>query len=545
MRGRWVLGLRLRSQMAFFLFALFGSTVLLITYFNVALLTQTIEKQAEQEALGSAVQVVNLLHELALDQEFSPQTLVSDERFGRLERYLVGVPRFHGFHLFTPDGVPVYRFCQTIQAEPILAEMASRAASEQTPLWKLWAFEPGGPASGCPFPGFSPFYRGLVSLEYFAPLPLQDQAPGGNWPVRMVAHISIETTPMVCRLGLIVVFNTVLAFLFVITGFIAINLWGEHAVNRPMTILLEAQERLGKGDYTTHVDLEIPSVNEVVVLTNSFNRMARDLQQYQEALQEKTHHLEEANQQFQRLNEDLEQKVEEKTRELREFFSMLTHDLRIPLAAIQGYAELLGRERQTRSLRGIQSANSSLLELVRNLLDAVRFGAGQVEMVPEAFDLEALLDEVVSNVGPSIEASRICVETDLVDGRVVADRTRIGRALTNLLANALSYSEQGHSVVLRASEKKGRVQIEVCDQGPGIAEENLSHIFEKFRHFPTPQGPSPGLGLGLYIVRCILEAHGGTISVRSQPGAGTCFYFDLPVPPESGRDREVPAKGQD
>jgi len=527
------LGLRLRSQMAFFLFALFGSTVLLITYFNVALLAQTLEKQAEQEALGGAVQVVTLLREIAPDQEGSVQTLVSGERSSRLKRYLAQVPRFHGFHLFTPDGVPVYRFCQTAQAEPLLAEMARRAASERTPVWRLWSFEPGGPESGRPFPGLGPFYRGLVSLEYFAPLPPQDQAGGGNGPVRLVAHVSIETTPMVRRLGLIVVFNTVLAFLFVITGFIAINLWGEHAVNRPMTLLLEAQERLGRGDYTTHVDLEIPSVNEMVVLTNSFNRMARELQQYQEALEDKTRRLEEANQQSQRLNEDLEQKVEEKTRELREFFSMLTHDLRIPLAAIRGYADLLGRaplsERQARFLRGIQSANSSLLELVRNLLDAVRFDAGPVEMVPEAFDLEA-----VSNVGPSAEASRICVKTHLVDGRVVADRTRIGRVLTNLLGNALRYSDQGHPVVLRAVERNGQVEVEVCDRGPGIAEENLPHLFEKFRHFPTPQGPSPGLGLGLYIVRCILEAHGRTISVRSRPGDGTCFKFDLPLPTPPG-----------
>ena len=167
-------------------------------------------------------------------------------------------------------------------------------------------------------------------------------------------------------------------------------------------------------------------------------------------------------------------------------------------------------------------------------MDAVRFDAGPVEMVPEAFDLEALVGEVVSNVGPSAAASRICVKTHLVDGRVVADRTRIGRVLTNLLGNALRYSDQGHPVVLRVVEKSGQVEVEVCDRGPGIAEENLPHLFEKFRHFPTPQGPSPGLGLGLYIVRCILEAHGRTISVRSRPGEGTCFHFDLPLPAPPG-----------
>lgn len=532
------MGLRLRSQMAFFLFTLFGSTILLITYFNVALLAQTLEKQAEQEALGGAAQVIPFLREILPEHGDPAQALASTERARRLNRYLARVPRFHGFHLLTPEGVPFYRFSQTTQAEPILAEMSRRAAGTGTPVWRLWSFEPQSPGTGRPFPGLGPFYRGIVTLEYFAPLPARDEAGGEVGPTRMVAHVSLETTPMVRRLQLIVVFNTVLALLFVITGFIAVNLWGEHAVNRPMTLLLAAQERLGRGDYTTHVDLEIPSVNEMVVLTNSFNRMARDLQQYQGALEEKTRRLEEVNRQYRQLNEGLEQQVEEKTRELREYFSMLTHDLRIPLAAIQGYADLLGRgpvnDRQARCLRGIQNANSSLLELVRNLLDAVRFDAGPVEMVTEAFDLEDLVREVVSNLGPSTSASRIQVDLDLVDGRVVADRTRIGRVLTNLLGNALRYSGPGHPVLLRAVEKTGQVEIEVEDRGPGIPEENLPHLFEKFRHFPTSEGPSPGLGLGLYIVRCILEAHGRSITVRSRPGEGTRFCFDLPLPGRTG-----------
>jgi len=529
--------------MAFFLFTLFGSTVLLITYFNVALLAQTLEKQAEQEALGCAVQVITFLREILPAQGDPAQAMASGDRAERLNRYLARVPRFHGLHLFRPDGIPFYRFTQTAQAEPLLAEMARRAALEGRPVWRLWSFEPGGSESGRPFPGLGPFYRGLVSLEYFAPLLSRDQGGGGEGPARLVAHVSIETTPMVRRLELIVVFNTVLAFLFVITGFIAINLWGEHAVNRPMTLLLDAQERLGRGDYTAHIDLEIPSVNEMVVLTNSFNRMARELQHYQEALEDKTRRLEEANQQSRRLNEDLEQKVEEKTRDLREFFSMLTHDLRIPLAAIQGYAELLGRgeltPRQGRALRGIQSANTHLLELVRNLLDTVRFEAGPVEVVVESFDLGDLLREVVSNLGPSAEASRVRLDLDLVEGRVYADRTRIGRVLTNLVGNALSVSPVEEPIVIRAVERTGQVEISVRDRGPGIPPELLPHLFQKFRHFPGQQGPSPGLGLGLYIVRRILEAHGRTISVESTVGEGTRFRFELPLSPEVGRDGEV------
>ncbi len=523
------MGLRLRSQMAFFLFMLFGSTILLITYFNVNLLAETLERQAEQEALGAAVQVATWVRESAPTGGYQTQALARG-----LDRYLVRVARFRGCHVFSLEGAELYRFQVADQATPLLADLPRRVAEEGRPLWRLWDFEPGGPAEGQPFRGLGPFHRGTVSLEYFLPLRSGDLVGQEAGPVRAVLHLSLGTAPLVQRLQLIVAGNAILAILFLITGFIAINLWGEHAVNRPMNVLLQAQERLGRGDYTVTVDQDIPSVNEMIVLTNSFNRMARELQRYQEALEDKTRSLEEVNQQYRQLNEGLEQQVEDKTRDLREFFSMLTHDLRIPLAAIQGYAELLGRgeltPRQLRSLRGIQSANAHLLELVRNLLDTVRFEAGPVEILAEPFDLEELIREVVSNTGPSAGTSQIRLDLDLVDGRVYADRTRIGRVLTNLVGNALRFSPAEEPIVIRAVERTGQVEISVSDRGAGIPAEHLPHLFQKFLHFPGREGPSPGLGLGLYIVRCILEAHGRRISVESKVGEGTRFSFDLPLP---------------
>ncbi len=520
------MGLRLRSQMAFFLFMLFGSTILLITYFNVSLLARTLERQAEQEALAAAVQVANWLRETLQAQGPGTEALG-----GLVDRHLGEVARFRGCHVLSRAGAEIYSFQTADQAVALLASAPARVAASGQPLWTLWSFEPEGPPGGRPFKGLGPFSRGTVSLEYF--LPLRSVDPGG--PVQAILHLSLGTAPLVSRLQLIVAGNAVLAILFLITGFIAVNLWGEHAVNRPMNVLLQAQERLGRGDYTVKVDLDIPSVNEMIVLTNSFNRMARELQGYQEALEDKTRSLEEVNQQYRQLNEGLEQQVEEKTGQLREFFSMLTHDLRIPLAAIQGYAELLGRgeltPRQARALRGIQGANAHLLELVRNLLDTVRFEAGPVEILVEPFELADLLGEVVSNLGPPAGGSRVRVDLDLVDGRVYADRTRIGRVLTNLVGNALSVSPVEEPIVIRAVERTGQVEVSVRDRGPGIPAEHLPQLFQKFRHFPGQQGPSPGLGLGLYIVRRILEAHGRSVSVESTVGEGTRFWFELPLPP--------------
>ena len=217
--------------------------------------------------------------------------------------------------------------------------------------------------------------------------------------------------------------------------------------------------------------------------------------------------------------------MEEKTRELREFFSMLTHDLRIPLAAIRGYADLLGRaplsERQARFLRGIQSANSSLLELVRNLLDAVRFDAGPVEMVPEAFDLEALVGEVVSNAGPSAEASRICVKTP---GRRARGGGSTRTAGPDQPAAQRLTTGSGGILVLRAVERT-EVEIE-APTVTGIAEENC----RTSRVPPHAPGPSPGLGLGR-IVRCIL---GYGRPSRSAPGSDAHASVDFPLPAPPG-----------
>lgn len=531
--------LRLKSQMAAFLFALFGSTILLVTYFNVGILSQTLREQAEQESLGIATQLGTFVREVVPDGGFHPGFLRVSWQGRYLASYFQQIAPFRVMKLYDPEGREIFRFGEAPEARPLIPKLVLQAAREGQPVHELWSREEGGPPGGSRLDSAGPFYRGSVSLEYFRPLRQRVPDAREAGPVQAVLYLSLDSPFLVRRLQLIIVGNALLAILFLITAFIAINLWGEHAVNRPLNNLLLAQERLGRGDYTAHVDLDIPSANEMVVLTNSFNRMARELLQYQGALEEKTRRLEQVNTQYRELNASLEHQVEEKTQELREFFSLVTHDLRIPLAAIQGYADLLGRgdmsAKQARYLRGISSANAHLLELVRNLLDAVRFEAGHVEMLPEVFDLRALIAEVVANVSPAED--RVRLELDLASGQVLGDRTRLGRVLTNLLGNALRFSPEGEPVVVRAAEFGETVRVEVCDRGPGIAPENLPHLFEKFRHFQTEDGPSSGMGLGLYIVRRILEGHGRSISVESRLGEGTRFFFDLQAAPVREGDR--------
>src|SRR5690606_2648532 len=136
--------------------------------------------------------------------------------------------------------------------------------------------------------------------------------------------------------------------------------------------------------------------NELVAVSRSFNRMVLDLVKYQRELEEKTTRLEQANTNYRVLNEQLEHKVEEKTAEMKEFFSLVSHDLRIPLAAVAGYADLLIKkrsapggsqltEKQEKFVRSILVANSHAQDLVRNLLDAMRYEFGQPQIVEQEF----------------------------------------------------------------------------------------------------------------------------------------------------------------
>jgi signal transduction histidine kinase len=527
--------------MAGFLFLLFGTTVLLISYFNVSILGDSMRSTARVQALSEADQVVALVLKTLPDWGFTPQTLSPPGPVHRqLFDYLSTVPQLQALDIFDVELRPVFHYGRP--APLVSTADLHTVLRTRTDLVRLVGYASPEDPVGAPLESFGPFSSPRASLELYRPISLGDPRR-----VQAVVRLSMDMPILVRRLQLLVLGNVLLAGVFLATAFLAINLWGEHAISRPIKNLLLAQERLGRGDYTAHVDVDLPTSNEMVTLCTSFNRMAGELSIYQGELEEKTRTLEQLNRRYRLLNERLEQEVEAKTQELREFFFLVTHDLRIPLAAIQGYTELLQRapltQRQSRYLSQISSATSGLLELVRNLLDAVRYDVGQVQMIPELFDLPELAHEVLGQVAPSEDGSppRVVLELDPEASRVYADRNRIGRVLTNLLGNALRFSPAEHPPVLRSRCLGESVRIEVVDRGPGIPEEHLPYLFEKFRHFPGPDGPSSGMGLGLYIVRRILESQGSQIHVESRLGAGTRFWFELPGSPPEG---EVPGAGE-
>jgi signal transduction histidine kinase len=330
--------------------------------------------------------------------------------------------------------------------------------------------------------------------------------------------------------------NASLAFIFIITAFIAIYLWSENAINRPIRILLDAQEKLRRGDFTAHVDLNVTHNNELSVIANSFNKMTGELYKYQEELKEQKEKLEEVNEQYRVLNETLEQEVEKKTLELKEFFSLITHDLKIPLAAIKGYTSLLKKdktgilnEKQAKFVSSIDTAAVHLLNMVKNMLDSVKYDDGRVTYFMEDFNLLEVALEVEDQIHPIIHEKNIEFKVNIPEILQVVngDKAKIGQVVTNIVSNAINYSPNGGIIEMTAQDKDGLVEVGISDMGIGIPEEQISRIFEKFRRVPNIEAPSTSLGLGLYIVRKIIEGHGMKVRAESEEGKGSSFYFTL------------------
>jgi signal transduction histidine kinase len=238
---------------------------------------------------------------------------------------------------------------------------------------------------------------------------------------------------------------------------------------------------------------------------------------------------------------DLQEQMRREQRAQRikdDFLSIVSHELRTPLTSIQGYAQLLeGRMRDSSGakelsqVRVIRSQVTRMRRLVEDLLDVSRIDRlGGVSIEPEPLDLAEEIREAVSR--STREHPERTITADVPETLLIrADRDRVGQVLTNLLDNAVKYSPDGGPVAVRAGAAGDRVEVAVMDTGIGISAEQADVIFERFFQADVDAGRRfGGLGLGLYITRAIVEAHGGEISARPNAvaGHGTEIRFTLP-----------------
>jgi len=184
--------------------------------------------------------------------------------------------------------------------------------------------------------------------------------------------------------------------------------------------------------------------------------------------------------------------------------------------------------RRQEFLRIIDDEADRLRELIDNLLDSSRLESGTLSMTLEPTRLPPIIRDVVKRVQGAHPDMQIAVDIPEEKFPILRlDSTRIAQVLDNFLNNARKYAPESH-VEVRIRRQERNILVEVEDQGPGIAPEHLSHLFERFYRVTNDQSIR-GTGLGLYISRKIVEAHGGEVGVESELGKGTRFYFTLPI----------------
>jgi PAS domain S-box-containing protein len=223
----------------------------------------------------------------------------------------------------------------------------------------------------------------------------------------------------------------------------------------------------------------------------------------------------------------------------RDFVALIAHDLRTPLTSVQGQAQLLqrrltlegqGKGEQAAGLESIARGTRRMAAMIEELLEASRLESGVVPLSRAPVDLSALVVQVIKQWMPIAERERVALRSSTQAIIAFADAERIERVLANLLCIALKYSPPDAPVQVDLRRGDGEVRVAVADHGAGIPRDQLPHLFQRFVRAERSAVDDPGgLGLGLYIVRLIVEAHGGHVWVESEVGKGSTVGFALPL----------------
>jgi hypothetical protein len=218
---------------------------------------------------------------------------------------------------------------------------------------------------------------------------------------------------------------------------------------------------------------------------------------------------------------------------------MISHDLRAPLMVIQLQSHLLAKglakgapgDKLWKSVQTVGKSVRRMNVMIEDLVDSARVETKQLELEPQALGLRAYLRELLESAEGVVDAQRIRLEIPESLPPVAADPDRLERILFNLLTNAQKYSPPGRPVTVSAVVRQEQIEVTIEDQGPGIPEDELPQLFDRFFRSRANR-QIKGIGLGLFITRMLVEAHGGRIWAESEPGRGSRFRFTLPIAPE-------------
>lgn len=290
--------------------------------------------------------------------------------------------------------------------------------------------------------------------------------------------------------GILSVFLTIITIAFL-----------SRVITIPLIRMKEATEKLSKGDFS--VRLQIKGEDELAELGKAIQTLARDLEYLK--------------------------------KERNEFLASISHELRTPLTYVKGYADIARRpnveeEERNRYLSIIYEEAEHIQKLVKDLFELAKMDQHSFQIHKEPTNLCSFLKKLHDKMHPAFQAKKMSL-VYYCDGNITVhiDQKRFEQVMMNLLDNALKYSDQGSTVSIDARAEKDNIVMIVSDEGRGIPEEDLPHIFERFYRVDKSRSRnSGGTGLGLAIAKEIVEAHGGSIYAASEYGKGTNMIITLP-----------------
>ncbi len=302
----------------------------------------------------------------------------------------------------------------------------------------------------------------------------------------------------------------IITIISVIMG-ILIAFINARAINRPISLLIKGTKEIARGKFEKH--LSLPSPPEINELAHAFNSMSDRLKELDE------------------MKADL--------------ISHVSHEFRTPLAVIREAVSLSldcveagSRDKQRRLLGIVEEECERLITSVNKVLDLSHMDAGMMDYHMEECSLSQLIEISVSKIEPIAERKKISLELDLAPNlpHAAVDEEKICQVLDNLVDNAMKFTSEKGKICIgartihtdgtehMASKEKGFIEVFISDTGCGIPEEDIQHIFDKFKKLHEK-----GTGLGLHIAKQIVQAHGGDIWVESQEKTGSTFFFTVPV----------------
>ncbi|HSG40266.1 MAG TPA: ATP-binding protein, partial [Thermoanaerobaculia bacterium] len=337
--------------------------------------------------------------------------------------------------------------------------------------------------------------------------------------------------------------NLLLALITALLAAVAALVAAEWVTN-PLRELGRVAQALAAGDMSRRTGFR--QRDEVGQLGQAFDAMAEALAAKEAELRDHAGRLEQrVREQTAELRElygrerELRRNAEEANRVKDEFLSTVSHELRTPLNAILGWTWLLGNgkldgEGRGRAVATIERNARAQSQIIDDLLDVSRIITGKLRLQVDAVDLIQVIEAALDSIRPAADAKEITIERrlDPAAARAKGDPHRLQQVVWNLLSNAVKFTPRGGRMEVSLGLRHSQIEIQVSDTGIGISSDFLAHVFDRFRQADSSSTRSHGgLGLGLAIVRHLVELHGGTVEARSAgEGSGAAFLVRLPVP---------------